>query len=101
LRLRLRLGRLWLAIWRAGYAAEDAAAIGCVDGFVAFVGRHRLQSLQAKLASHPSRLTTNAPKQSWLTHERDEAVHAANGGSVLRRIARNAKWLAIGALAEP
>jgi len=38
-------------------------------------------------------------KTAVLTRERDEAVRAAKGGSLLRRIARNAKWLAIGAAA--
>ncbi len=36
-------------------------------------------------------------KTAVLTRERDEAVRAAKGGSVFRRMARAAKWLAIGA----
>ena len=38
-------------------------------------------------------------KTAALTRERNEAVRVAKGGSLLRRIARNAKWLAIGAAA--
>jgi len=57
------------------------------------------KSCQAKLAVTQADLTDERAKTVVLTHERDEAVHAANGGTVLRRIARNAKWLAIGALA--
>ena len=57
------------------------------------------KSCQAKLAITQADLTDERAKTVVLTHERDQAVHAANGGSVLRRIARNAKWLAIGALA--
>src|SRR5712671_2106368 len=57
------------------------------------------KACQAKLAAAQADLTDERAKTIVLTHERDQAVHAANGGSVLRRIARNAKWLAIGALA--
>src|SRR5258705_6240641 len=57
------------------------------------------KACQAKLAATQADLTDERAKTVVLTHERDEAVHAAKGGSVLRRIARNAKWLAIGALA--
>jgi type II secretory pathway pseudopilin PulG len=54
---------------------------------------------KAKLAVAQADLTDERAKTAVLTHERDQAVHAAKGGSVLRRITRNAKWLAIGALA--
>jgi len=57
------------------------------------------KACQAKLAAAQVDLTDERAKTAILTHERDEAVHLAKGGSVLRRIARNAKWLAIGALA--
>jgi hypothetical protein len=57
------------------------------------------KACQAKLATAQADLTDERAKSALLTHERDEAVHVAKGGSVLRRIARNAKWLAIGALA--
>jgi hypothetical protein len=36
---------------------------------------------------------------SWGLKKRDAAIRAAKGGSVLRRIARAAKWFAIGAAA--
>jgi hypothetical protein len=57
------------------------------------------KACQAKLAAAQADLTDERAKAALLTHERDEAVKVAKGGSVLRRIARNAKWLAIGALA--
>jgi hypothetical protein len=57
------------------------------------------KACQAKLAAAQADLTDERAKASLLTRERDEAVKVAKGGSVLRRIARNAKWLAIGALA--
>ena len=57
------------------------------------------KTCQAKLAVAQADLSDERAKAALLTHERDEAVKVAKGGSVLRRIARNAKWLAIGALA--
>jgi len=57
------------------------------------------KACQAKLAVARADLADERAKAALLTHERDEAVKVAKGGSVLRRIARNAKWLAIGALA--
>jgi hypothetical protein len=54
---------------------------------------------QAKLAAAQADLTDERAKTAVLTQERNEAVKAAKGGSLLRRIARNAKWLAIGAAA--
>jgi len=57
------------------------------------------KACQAELTAAQADLTDERAKTVVLTHERDEAVHVAKGGSVLRRIARNAKWLAIGALA--
>jgi hypothetical protein len=57
------------------------------------------RACQAKLATAQADLTDERAKTTVLTRERDEAVRAAKGGSVLRRIARNAKWLAIGAAA--
>jgi hypothetical protein len=44
-------------------------------------------------------LTDEKTKTAALTKERDAAVRAAKGGSVLRRIARAGKWFAIGAAA--
>jgi type II secretory pathway pseudopilin PulG len=57
------------------------------------------KACQAKLAAAQADLTDEQAKTAVLTRERNEAVRAAKGGSLLRRIARNAKWLAIGAAA--
>jgi hypothetical protein len=57
------------------------------------------KACQAKLAAAQADLTDERAKTAVLTRERDEAARAAKGGSFLRRIARNAKWLAIGAAA--
>jgi hypothetical protein len=57
------------------------------------------KACQAKLAAAQADLTDERAKTTVLTRERNEAVQAAKGGSLLRRIARNAKWLAIGAAA--
>jgi hypothetical protein len=57
------------------------------------------KACQAKLAASQSDLTDEKTKTAALTKERDAAVRAAKGGSVLRRIARAAKWFAIGAAA--
>jgi hypothetical protein len=57
------------------------------------------KACQAKLAAAQADLTDERAKTAILTHERNEALQAAKGGSLLRRIARNAKWLAIGAAA--
>ena len=57
------------------------------------------KACQAKLAAAQADLTDERAKTATLTRERNEAVRAAKGGSLLRRIARNAKWLAIGAAA--
>jgi hypothetical protein len=54
---------------------------------------------QAKLAAAQADLTDEHAKTAVLTQERNEAVKAAKGGSLLRRIGRNAKWLALGAAA--
>jgi hypothetical protein len=55
------------------------------------------KACQAKLAAAQADLTDERAKTATLTRERNEAFQAAKGGSLLRRIARNAKWLAIGA----
>jgi len=57
------------------------------------------RACQAKLAAAQADLTDEQAKTAVLTRERNEAVRAAKGGSLLRRIARNAKWLAIGVAA--
>ncbi len=57
------------------------------------------KACQAKLAATQGDLTDEKAKTVTLTKERDEAIRAAKGGSVLRRIARAAKWFAVGAAA--
>jgi hypothetical protein len=57
------------------------------------------KACQAKLAAAQADLTDEKAKAITLTNERDTAVRAAKGGSALRRIARAAKWFAIGAAA--
>jgi hypothetical protein len=57
------------------------------------------KACQAKLAASQADLTDEKAKTAALTKERDAAVTAAKGGSALRRIARAAKWFAIGAAA--
>lgn len=57
------------------------------------------KACQAKLAAAQADLADERAKAAALARERDEAVRVTKGGSILRRIARNAKWLAIGALA--
>jgi hypothetical protein len=57
------------------------------------------KACQAKLAASQGDLADERAKTAVLTRERDQAVRAAKGGSLLRRITRNAKWLAIGAAA--
>jgi cobalamin biosynthesis Mg chelatase CobN len=55
------------------------------------------KACQAKLTTSQADLTDEKTKTAALTKERDAAVTAAKGGSALRRIARAAKWFAIGA----
>jgi hypothetical protein len=57
------------------------------------------KACQAKLAAAQGDLIDEKTKTVALTKERDDALKAAKGGSVLRRIARAAKWFAIGAAA--
>jgi hypothetical protein len=57
------------------------------------------KACKAKLAAAQSDLTDEKTKTAALAKERDAAVTAAKGGSALRRIARAAKWFAIGAAA--
>ena len=54
---------------------------------------------QAKLGAAQADLADEKVKTQALGRERDDALRAAKGGSVLRRIARAAKWFAIGAAA--
>jgi hypothetical protein len=57
------------------------------------------KACQAKLAAFQGDLADEKAKSQALGRERDDALRAAKGGSVLRRIARAAKWFAIGAAA--
>jgi len=57
------------------------------------------KACQAKLAAAQSDLTDEKTKTAALTKERDAAVTAAKGGTVLHRILRAAKWFVIGAAA--
>ena len=57
------------------------------------------QACQAKLAGSQADLADEKAKAAVLTRERDEAVRIAKGGSTLRRLAKAAKWFALGALA--
>jgi len=57
------------------------------------------KACQAKLAASQGNLSDEKTKTAALTKERDDALKAAKGGSALKRIARAAKWFAIGAAA--
>jgi type II secretory pathway pseudopilin PulG len=57
------------------------------------------KACQAKLATAQNDLTDEKTKTVALTRERDDALRIARGGTVWRRIARAAKWFAIGAAA--
>ena len=57
------------------------------------------KACQAKLGTAQADLADEKVKSQALGRERDDALRAAKGGSVLRRIARAAKWFAIGAAA--
>ena len=57
------------------------------------------KACQAKLAAAQGDLIDERTKTDTLAKERDAALRAAKGGSLLRRIGRAAKWFAIGAAA--
>jgi hypothetical protein len=57
------------------------------------------KACQAKLAAAQNDFTDEKTKTMALTRERDDALRIARGGTVWRRIARAAKWFAIGAAA--
>jgi hypothetical protein len=54
---------------------------------------------QAKLSAAQAGLQDERTKTKALSKERDDALRAAHGGSVLRRVGRAAKWFVIGAAA--
>ncbi|HEY2460445.1 MAG TPA: hypothetical protein VGI16_06545 [Candidatus Acidoferrum sp.] len=57
------------------------------------------KACQAKLTAAQGDLTDEKSKTTTLTQERDVAVQAAKGGTVLHRVVRAAKWFALGAAA--
>ena len=57
------------------------------------------QECQVKLAAVAADLKDEKSKTVTLSRERDDALRVAKGGSVLRRVARAAKWFVIGAAA--
>jgi hypothetical protein len=57
------------------------------------------KACQSKLTAAQSDLTDERAKTTALTHERDDALRIARGGSAWRRIGRAAKWFLIGAAA--
>jgi hypothetical protein len=57
------------------------------------------KACQSKLAAAQGDLTDERKKTAALTHERDDALRIARGGSAWRRIGRAAKWFLIGAAA--
>jgi hypothetical protein len=57
------------------------------------------RACQAKLSAAQGDLTDERKKTAALTHERDDALRIARGGSAWRRIRRAAKWFLIGAAA--
>jgi len=54
------------------------------------------KSCQAQLAAAQADLKDERTKGKALSRERDDALRAAKGGSVFRRVVRAAKWFAIG-----
>jgi len=57
------------------------------------------QECQAQLTAAQGNLKDEQAKTQAVSKERDAALKAAHGGSVLRRVARAAKWFVIGAAA--
>lgn len=57
------------------------------------------KACQARLAAAQADLVDEKAKTAAVSKERDDALRAARGGSVWKRIGRAAKWFAIGAAA--
>jgi len=57
------------------------------------------QECKAQLAAAQANLADEKTKTQALSRERDSALQAARGGSMLRRVVRAAKWFVIGAAA--
>ena len=81
----------------AQHAAEPAHALIPVEDLKPLYDYSLdCNACRARLATTQSDLDDEKTKTSLLTKERDAAVRTAKGGSALQRIARAAKWLAIG-----
>jgi hypothetical protein len=57
------------------------------------------RACQAQLAAAKQNSADDAAKIAALTRDRDAAITASKGGTFLRRLRRNAMWLALGAAA--
>lgn len=57
------------------------------------------RACEAKLAASQADLADEKAKTEAVSRERDDALRAARGGSIWRRIGRAAKWFALGAAA--
>ena len=57
------------------------------------------KACQAKLSAAEANLKDEQVKTGALSRERDSALQAARGGSVMKRVLRGAKWFALGAAA--
>ena len=57
------------------------------------------KACQAKLSASQNDLKDEQAKTAALSRERDSALQAARGGSVMKKVVRAAKWFAIGAAA--
>jgi hypothetical protein len=79
--------------------AADSARIPAADLKPLYDFAVDCKSCQLKLDASQRDLIDEKSKTAILTKERDAAVRAANGGSVLRRMARATKWFLIGAAA--
>jgi len=84
---------------RSSAAAVSEAVVPAVDLKPLYDFSLDCRACQAKLAASQADLIDERAKTAVLTRERDEAVRVAKGDSLLRRIAHNAKWLAIGVAA--
>ena len=61
--------------------------------------RQKRGRMLERLSAAEGDLTDERKKTAALTHERDDALRIARGGSAWHRIGRAAKWLLIGAAA--
>ncbi len=80
-------------------AAAGAAVIPAEDLKPLYDFAIDCKACQAKLSAAQNDLTDERKKTAALTHERDDALRFAKGGSAWRRIGRAAKWFLLGAAA--